>query len=110
MVREAEVLALVAEGQTNRRIGQALFITPKTASVHISRILTKLGSPAAARQPQLPTGSTSTSHDPPASGCSTPAAGSATSDPGGDPMPFQVLTPPAAYLAVSNVSPRSNAL
>jgi hypothetical protein len=29
MVREAEVLALVAEGRTNRQIGQALFITPK---------------------------------------------------------------------------------
>ena len=41
--REAEVLALVAEGQTNRQIGQALFITPKTAGVHVSRILAKLG-------------------------------------------------------------------
>src|SRR4029453_18016647 len=41
--REAEVLALVAEGRTNRQIGQALFITPKTASVHVSRILAKLG-------------------------------------------------------------------
>ena len=41
--REAEVLELVAEGRTNRQIGQALFITPKTASVHVSRILAKLG-------------------------------------------------------------------
>ena len=41
--REAEVLALVATGRTNRQIGQALFITPKTASVHVSRILAKLG-------------------------------------------------------------------
>jgi predicted ATPase/DNA-binding CsgD family transcriptional regulator len=41
--REAEVLALVAAGRTNRQIGQALFITPKTAGVHVSRILTKLG-------------------------------------------------------------------
>jgi DNA-binding CsgD family transcriptional regulator/tetratricopeptide (TPR) repeat protein len=41
--REAEVLALVAEGRTNRQIGQLLFITPKTASVHVSRILAKLG-------------------------------------------------------------------
>jgi DNA-binding CsgD family transcriptional regulator len=41
--REAEVLALVAVGRTNRQIGQALFITPKTASVHVSRILAKLG-------------------------------------------------------------------
>jgi DNA-binding CsgD family transcriptional regulator len=41
--REAEVLALVAAGRTNRQIGQALFITPKTASIHVSRILAKLG-------------------------------------------------------------------
>jgi DNA-binding NarL/FixJ family response regulator len=41
--REAEVLALVAAGRTNRQIGQELFITEKTASVHVSRILTKLG-------------------------------------------------------------------
>jgi DNA-binding NarL/FixJ family response regulator len=41
--REAEVLALVAAGRTNRQIGQTLFITPKTASVHVSRILAKLG-------------------------------------------------------------------
>jgi DNA-binding NarL/FixJ family response regulator len=41
--RETEVLALVAAGRTNRQIGQALFITPKTASVHVSRILAKLG-------------------------------------------------------------------
>ena len=41
--REAEVLALVAEGKTNRQIGETLFITPKTASVHVSRILAKLG-------------------------------------------------------------------
>jgi DNA-binding CsgD family transcriptional regulator len=41
--REVEVLALVAEGRTNRQIGERLFITPKTASVHVSRILAKLG-------------------------------------------------------------------
>ena len=41
--REAEVLALLAEGRTNRQIGQALFISPKTASLHVSRILAKLG-------------------------------------------------------------------
>jgi DNA-binding CsgD family transcriptional regulator len=41
--REAEVLALVAAGRTNRQIGQELFITPKTAGVHVSRILAKLG-------------------------------------------------------------------
>src|SRR4029453_5432675 len=64
----------------------------------------------AGRQPRSPTGSASTSHDPPASGCSTPAPGSATSDPEGRPPPFQVLPPPLLNLAVSNVSPPSNAL
>jgi DNA-binding NarL/FixJ family response regulator len=41
--RELQVLALIAEGRTNREIGEALFISPKTASVHVSRILSKLG-------------------------------------------------------------------
>jgi DNA-binding CsgD family transcriptional regulator len=41
--RELEVLALVAAGRTNRQIGEALFISEKTASVHVSRILAKLG-------------------------------------------------------------------
>jgi DNA-binding NarL/FixJ family response regulator len=37
------VLALVAEGLTNRQIGERLFISEKTASVHVSRLLAKLG-------------------------------------------------------------------
>jgi DNA-binding CsgD family transcriptional regulator len=41
--RELEVLALVADGQTNRQIAEALFISDKTASVHVSNILAKLG-------------------------------------------------------------------
>jgi len=41
--RELEVLLLVAEGRTNRQIGEALFITEKTAGHHVSSILTKLG-------------------------------------------------------------------
>jgi DNA-binding CsgD family transcriptional regulator/tetratricopeptide (TPR) repeat protein len=41
--RETEVLVLLTEGRTNRQIGQDLFITEKTASVHVSRILAKLG-------------------------------------------------------------------
>jgi DNA-binding CsgD family transcriptional regulator/tetratricopeptide (TPR) repeat protein len=41
--RESEVLELVAQGCTNREIGEALFISQKTASVHVSRILGKLG-------------------------------------------------------------------
>src|SRR5438132_1549952 len=40
--REREVLALVAEGYTNRRIADALFITESTAGVHVSTILAKL--------------------------------------------------------------------
>ena len=41
--RERQVLALIAEGATNRQIGAALFMAEKTASVHVSRILGKLG-------------------------------------------------------------------
>jgi len=41
--REREVLRLLAEGRTNREIAAALFIAPKTASVHVSNILSKLG-------------------------------------------------------------------
>ncbi|MGC0374620.1 helix-turn-helix transcriptional regulator [Streptomyces sp. SAI-229] len=41
--RERDVLRLVAAGHTNRRIAEALFISPKTASVHVSNILAKLG-------------------------------------------------------------------
>ena len=33
----------MAEGHTNREIGEPLFISEKTASVHVSRILAKLG-------------------------------------------------------------------
>ena len=41
--REVEVLRLVAEGMTNGQIGVQLFMSPKTASVHVSHILAKLG-------------------------------------------------------------------
>jgi ATP/maltotriose-dependent transcriptional regulator MalT len=41
--REHQVLVLIAEGATNRQIGAALFMAEKTASVHVSRILSKLG-------------------------------------------------------------------
>jgi DNA-binding NarL/FixJ family response regulator len=40
--REREVLALLAEGRTNREIAETLVITEKTASVHVSHILAKL--------------------------------------------------------------------
>jgi len=41
--RERSVLALVAEGRTNRQIGAELFISEKTVSVHLSRVMAKLG-------------------------------------------------------------------
>ncbi len=40
--REIEVIALVARGRTNRQIADELFISVKTASVHVSNILMKL--------------------------------------------------------------------
>ncbi|TMM01167.1 MAG: response regulator transcription factor [Actinobacteria bacterium] len=43
--REIEVLALLGDGLTNREIGGELFISDKTASVHVSRILSKLAVP-----------------------------------------------------------------
>ena len=64
--REREVLALVADGRTNREIADKLFITEKTASVHVSNILGQAGrvqprrgrrdgAPRRARQP-VPSG------------------------------------------------------
>ena len=41
--REREVLILVADGRSNGEIADELFITRKTASVHVSHILSKLG-------------------------------------------------------------------
>ncbi|MBC2902948.1 helix-turn-helix transcriptional regulator [Streptomyces cupreus] len=41
--REHDVLRLVSAGRTNRQIAEELFISPKTASVHVSNILAKLG-------------------------------------------------------------------
>jgi DNA-binding NarL/FixJ family response regulator len=38
-----QVLALVGVGCTNRRIAEALFISPKAASVHVTPILDTLG-------------------------------------------------------------------
>jgi DNA-binding CsgD family transcriptional regulator len=43
--REAEVLNLIARGYTNREIAEALVISIKTASVHVSHILAKLDAP-----------------------------------------------------------------
>ena len=41
--RELEVLRLLSQGLSNRRIGDTLFITESTAGVHVSNILGKLG-------------------------------------------------------------------
>jgi DNA-binding CsgD family transcriptional regulator len=41
--REREVLRVLAAGRSNREIAAALFIAPKTASVHVSNIMAKLG-------------------------------------------------------------------
>ncbi|WP_304599227.1 helix-turn-helix transcriptional regulator [Isoptericola sp. BMS4] len=41
--REEEVLELVAQGLSNRQIGEHLFISTKTVSVHVSNLLAKLG-------------------------------------------------------------------
>ena len=41
--RETEVLDLLVEGRTNRQIGDVLFISEKTASVHVTNLLRKLG-------------------------------------------------------------------
>jgi DNA-binding CsgD family transcriptional regulator len=41
--RERAVLARVAEGRTNRQVGADLFISEKTVSVHLSRVMAKLG-------------------------------------------------------------------
>jgi DNA-binding NarL/FixJ family response regulator len=41
--REHEVLGLIAQGQNNREIAEALQLSPLTAKTHVSRILMKLG-------------------------------------------------------------------
>jgi DNA-binding CsgD family transcriptional regulator len=41
--RELTVLRLVAAGRTNTQIGAELYISPKTAGVHVSNIFRKLG-------------------------------------------------------------------
>ncbi|MFW6694184.1 helix-turn-helix transcriptional regulator [Streptomyces sp. MAR4 CNX-425] len=41
--RETDVLRLVAAGRSNREIAEVLFIAPKTASVHVSNLMAKLG-------------------------------------------------------------------
>ncbi|MGI8868333.1 MAG: helix-turn-helix transcriptional regulator [Mycobacteriales bacterium] len=44
--RESDVLQLLGAGLSNREIGERLFISPKTASVHVSNLMAKLGAPS----------------------------------------------------------------
>jgi DNA-binding CsgD family transcriptional regulator len=44
--RELEVLALLAEGRTDRGIAQALYVTPKTVEAHVRSIFRKLDLPS----------------------------------------------------------------
>ena len=41
--REVEVLRLIARGNTNRVIGEELFISPKTVGRHVENIYAKIG-------------------------------------------------------------------
>jgi DNA-binding NarL/FixJ family response regulator len=41
--REIEVLRLVAEGLSNREIGNRLFVSPRTAEHHVQHIYAKIG-------------------------------------------------------------------
>jgi len=54
--REGEVLALIAEGRSNREIGLQLFISPKTVSVHVSNILAKLDAAGRTEAVAVPAG------------------------------------------------------
>jgi DNA-binding NarL/FixJ family response regulator len=46
--REREVIALMAEGLTDRGIGERLFVTPKTVETHVRHIFSKLRLPETA--------------------------------------------------------------
>ena len=61
--REREVLALMAEGRTNRGVARRLFLTERTVETHVAGIMTKLGlvdrrggPPPRARGDHLPRG------------------------------------------------------
>ncbi len=56
--RELQVLELIAEGLSNGQIGERLYISPKTVSVHVSAILRKLGAASRTEAARLLLGST----------------------------------------------------
>jgi DNA-binding NarL/FixJ family response regulator len=39
--REMDVLALIADGLTNREIAERLFVSPRTVETHVANLLTK---------------------------------------------------------------------
>ena len=41
--REREVVVLLADGLTNAQLAERLYISPRTAAVHVSNVLAKLG-------------------------------------------------------------------
>ena len=47
--REREVLALVAEGRSNKAIAAALFVSPNTVKTHVASLLDKLGAESRAQ-------------------------------------------------------------
>ena len=49
------MLELLARGWTNKQIAESLFISEKTARVHVSHLLTKLACPTAAPRSTSPT-------------------------------------------------------
>ena len=51
--REREVVALLAEGLTNAQLAERLYISPRTAAVHVSNVLSKLGMALAHRGGRL---------------------------------------------------------
>jgi DNA-binding CsgD family transcriptional regulator len=48
--REREVLALVAQGMTDRAIAQRLYLTRRTVETHLGHVFAKLDLPAGSNQ------------------------------------------------------------